>query len=95
MQPNPLPSGSDQFSFWSAGIPFVKLMVGFPGELGGLELKFRQNIYHTPFDDAQQPVNIETFAKYEDVLRALLLDVANNPRRPAWKASSLYQRYVK
>jgi hypothetical protein len=49
---------------------------------------------HTPFDDTQQPINFETIATYEEIARALLLDVANNPRRPQWKSSSFYNRYV-
>jgi len=32
---------------------------------------------------------------FEDFARALLLDVANTPRRPDWKAGSLYKRYAK
>ena len=43
----------------------------------------------------QQPVNLETLAKFESVARAMLLDIANNPRRPEWKTSSFYKRYAK
>ena len=70
-------------------------MVGFPGELGAVLQRFRQTLLHTPFDDVKQPINLETFAKYEEVLRALLLDVANSPKRPEWKPSSSYRRYAK
>jgi hypothetical protein len=55
---------------------------------------YRQSPYHTPFDDLRQPVNLETFAKFEEVTQALLLDVANNPSRPQWKSSSFYKRYA-
>jgi Zn-dependent M28 family amino/carboxypeptidase len=86
---------SDQASFVFAGIPAIKLNVGFPGELNAVQERWRRERYHTPFDDANQPVILETIGKYEEVMRALLLDVANNPDRPAWKPRSFYQRYVK
>ena len=95
LHPNAFPGNSDHASFVFAGIPAVKLMVGFPGEMGVLLENFRKSSYHTPSDDPQQPVNLETIAKFEEVARALLLDVANNPRRPEWKSSGLYKRYAK
>lgn len=85
---------SDQASFVFAGIPAVKLNVGFPGELNAVQQRWRRERYHTPFDDPQQPINLETVAKYEEIARALILEVANNRRRPEWKSSSFYKRYV-
>jgi hypothetical protein len=55
----------------------------------------RKSPYHTPFDDLQQPVNLEALAKFESVARAMVLDIANNPRRPEWNAGSPYKRYAK
>jgi hypothetical protein len=92
---NALVSTSDQANFVFAGIPAVNLKVGFPGEMAALLEKFRQSPYHTPFDEPQQPVNLETLAKFEEVARALLVDVADNPRRPEWKGGSLFRRYAK
>jgi hypothetical protein len=43
----------------------------------------------------QQPVNLEALAKFESVARAMVLDIANNPRRPEWNAGSPYKRYAK
>lgn len=86
---------SDHANFVRAGIPAVALKVGFPGELRALLQAYRQSPYHTPFDDLRQPVNLETFAKFEEVARALLLDVANDRRRPEWKSTSFYARYAK
>jgi Peptidase family M28 len=85
---------SDQANFVFAGIPAVALKVGFPGESAALLQAYRQSPYHTPFDDLRQPVNLETFAKFEEVKQALLPDVANNPSRPQWKSSSFYKRYA-
>jgi len=55
---------------------------------------WRRERKHTPFDDPQQPINLETISQYEEIVRALLLDVANNPRRPQWKSGSFYKRYA-
>jgi Zn-dependent M28 family amino/carboxypeptidase len=85
-------NSSDQASFASAGIPAVKLNVGFPGELSAVMQRWQRERYHTPFDDPQQPINLGAIAAYEEFARALLLDVANNPRRPEWKPSSFYKR---
>lgn len=85
---------SDQRSFVAHGIPAVKVNVGFPGELRAMLQKWRQERYHTPSDDLQQAINLESVSKYEEFVRALLLDVANNPRPPEWKPNSFYRRYT-
>lgn len=69
-------------------------MVRFPGEMSALLDGLRKSPYHTPFDDPRQTVTFETIAKFEEVARALLLDIANDPRRPEWKSSSLFKRYA-
>jgi Zn-dependent M28 family amino/carboxypeptidase len=92
--PAPLLTGSDHTSFVLHGIPAIRLMVGFPGESGALLRKFRRERYHTPLDNPQQPVNLETGAKFEETLMQLLLDVANDPHRPQWKTNSFYKRYA-
>jgi len=33
-------------------------------------------------------------AKYEDVIRGLLLRVADNDKRPQWNANSFFRRYA-
>lgn len=63
--------------------------------MGAVLDSYRKSPYHTPSDDVQQPVNLETLAKFESVARAMLLDIASNPRRPEWKCGSLYNRYAK
>ena len=95
LHPNAFTANSDHANFVFAGIPAVKLMVGFPGESAALLQAFRLSPYHTPFDDSRQPVNLETIAKFEEVARALLLDVANSARRPEWKPDSFYKRYAR
>jgi len=94
LNPNAFTSGSDHVSFVLRGIPALYLKVGFPGELRAVLEKHRRNIQHTPVDDVNQPVNLETAAKFEEIVLRLLLDVANDPHRPDWKAGSFYKRYA-
>jgi hypothetical protein len=85
---------SDHLSFIDSRIPAIKLNVGFLGDTAAIQEKWRRERYQTPFDDLQQPINLEAAAKYEQVLSALLLDVANSPRRVEWKPDSFYRRYA-
>ena len=85
---------SDQYNFIVRGIPAVVSKVGFPGESGAILRKFRRERMHTPLDNLQQPIDLDTAAKCEEILRALLLDVANDSHRPQWKANSFYKRYA-
>ena len=85
-------NSSDQGSFVFAGIPAIRLGVGFPEEFAAVQRAWRRERKHTPSDDPQQPINLETISQYEEIVRALLLDVANNPRRPQWKSGSFYKR---
>ena len=85
---------SDQYNFIRHGIPAVALKVGFPGELNEVQQKWLHDRYHAPSDDLQQPVNLETAAKFEEIVRQLLLNVANDPHRPAWKPDSFFRRYA-
>jgi Zn-dependent M28 family amino/carboxypeptidase len=87
-------NNSDQANFVLHGVPAVRLMVGFPGDLGTVLQKWRSEVYHTPSEDLKQPVNLETAAKFEEIVLQLLLDVANAPHRPEWKSNSFYKRYA-
>jgi Zn-dependent M28 family amino/carboxypeptidase len=85
---------SDQYSFIVAGVPAVRLLVGFPGELGVVADKWHGEIHHTPSDDLKQPVNLETAAKFEEFALQLLIEVANDLHRPEWKSNSFFKRYA-
>ena len=85
---------SDQRHFALRGIPAVKVNVGFPGRLTVEQNEWRQRRYHSPSDDLQQPINLDTVIGYEEFVRAMVVDVANNSRRPEWKANSFYRRYA-
>jgi hypothetical protein len=36
-----------------------------------------------------------TAAAYEEVIRALVIEVADNPKRPEWKQDSFFRRYAR
>jgi len=87
---------SDQYSFIKKGVPAVKMDVGF--ELGTPEQKIFKdwltNRYHAPSDDVNQPVDLKAAALYEEIVRRLLIETANNSVRPQWKAESFFRRYA-
>jgi len=87
---------SDQYSFIVRGIPAVKMDVGFL--LGSPEQKvfkdWLTNRYHAPSDDLNQPVDLSAAALYEEIVRRLLLETANNSSRPQWKPDSFFRRYA-
>jgi Zn-dependent M28 family amino/carboxypeptidase len=88
---------SDQYNFIKQGVPSLAMKVGFdPGSAE--ENVFKQWLterYHAPSDDADQPVNLEAAAGFEEVMRGLTVQVANDPRRPAWKSDSFFRRFAK
>jgi Zn-dependent M28 family amino/carboxypeptidase len=101
VQPDPLPLlnvfiRSDQYNFVRHGIPSIMIDVGAaPGspEAGTIKA-WRSERYHAPSDDANQPVDLATAAGYEEVIRALVIEVANDAARPQWKQDSFFRRYA-
>jgi len=101
VQPDPEPLRnvfirSDQYNFIRHGIPAVKMDVGF--DPGSPEQKIFKdwltNRYHAPSDDLAQPVDLASAGLYEEILRQLLISVANTDARPAWKSDSFFRRYA-
>jgi Zn-dependent M28 family amino/carboxypeptidase len=101
VQPDPEPLRnlfvrSDQYNFIRHGVPSVIMSVA--PEPGTAEVKtFKDWLtqrYHAPSDDVDQPVDLAAAAKYEEIVRALLLNVANGERSPEWKAESFFRRYA-
>jgi len=100
-QPDPEPLRnrfirSDQYSFIQHGIPAVKMDVSFlPGSPEQTIFKnWLTNRYHAPSDDLDQPVDLSAAALYEQILRTLLINVANGDARPAWRPDSFFRRFV-
>jgi len=87
---------SDQYNFIRHGVPAVAMGVGF--EKGSPEQdlfkNWRTQRYHAPSDDLDQPVDLVTAGKYEEIVRSLMIHAADGPGRPLWKASSFFRRYA-
>ena len=101
VQPDPEPLRnafirSDQYNFIRHGIPAVKLDVGYdPGSPDQAVFKsWLTTRYHAPSDDLAQPVNRDSAALYEEVVRQLLISIANTDARPKWKPDSFFRRYA-
>jgi Zn-dependent M28 family amino/carboxypeptidase len=101
VQPDPEPLRnafirSDQYNFIRHGIPAVKLDLGY--DPGSPEQKIFKDWltqrYHAPSDDLQQPVNRDSAAVYEEIVRQLLISTANAEARPQWNADSIFRRYA-
>ena len=43
---------------------------------------------------SQAVVDLQSAALYEEFTRRLLLEMANSPARPQWKAESFFRRYA-
>jgi Zn-dependent M28 family amino/carboxypeptidase len=88
---------SDQYNFVRHGIPSVNVEISFiPGSPQQQIFKdWLTNHYHAPSDDTSQPMDLSAAALYEEIVRKLLITVANSDARPHWKADSFFRRYAK
>jgi len=88
---------SDQYNFVRHGIPSLNMEIGFePGSPQQTIFKdWLTNHYHAPSDDTNQPVDLSAAALYEEVMRKLLIAVADADARPQWKADSFFRRYAR
>jgi len=86
---------SDQYSFIRHGIPALALDIAptTPEEKQTYQ-DWLTNRYHAPSDDLDQPVDLAAAGKYEDIIRLLLVTVANDAERPQWKPDSFFRRYA-
>jgi len=100
-QPDPEPQQnhfirSDQYNFIKRGIPALALKNGY--EKGSLEEakvhEWSKSRYHAPSDDLEQPVDLPAAAKFEEIVRALAVQVANTDARPTWHSDSFFKRYA-
>jgi Zn-dependent M28 family amino/carboxypeptidase len=86
---------SDQYNFIRHGIPALAMGVGAaPGSPEQRIFKeWLTQRYHAPSDDLNQPVDLSAAALYEEVIRGLMISVAQSPQRPQWKQDSFFRRY--
>jgi Zn-dependent M28 family amino/carboxypeptidase len=87
---------SDQYNFIKNGIPALAMKVGAkPGTPEAeTQQKWLHERYHAPSDDLNQPVDLEAAGKFEDIVRDLTIEIANDSKRPEWKANSFFRRYA-
>src|SRR5215475_633413 len=101
VQPDPEPQRnafirSDQYNFIRHGIPALAMQVGYAKDSPEQQLfkNWRTQRYHAPSDDLDQPVNLSAAAGYEEIIRGLMIKVADGEQRPQWKADSFFRRYA-
>jgi len=101
VQPDPEPLRnafvrSDQYSFIRQGIPALSMSVGFVqgSPEAAIHKKWLTERYHAPSDDINQPVDLAAAGKYEDVMAALAMKVADAPQAPQWKSDSFFRRFL-
>lgn len=87
---------SDQYAFIREGIPALFFKYGFKAGTPEAEVEkaWRANIYHSPFDDINQPVMPEQSARLNDYVTAVTLRVANGAARPSWNKDSFFRRFA-
>jgi Zn-dependent M28 family amino/carboxypeptidase len=86
---------SDQYNFVRRGIPALAMGVApTTPEEKQLFKDWLTQRYHAPSDDLNQPVDLAATGKYEDIVRELLMKIADAPQRPQWKADSFFRRYA-
>ena len=98
--PDPIPEQvlfirSDHFSFIRQGIPALFIKSGFetgdPALDGGaINTAFRQNLYHTPFDEADQGFDFEAGAAHARVNFLTGYVIAQEDARPTWNAGDFF-----
>jgi hypothetical protein len=101
LQPDPEPQRnvfirSDQYSFIRRGIPSLAMKIGY--EPGSPEEKtvrtWLKERYHAPSDDLNQPVDKAAAGKFDRLVAALLMRVANDHQRPQWRPNSTFRRFA-
>jgi Zn-dependent M28 family amino/carboxypeptidase len=88
---------SDQYSFIREGIPALAFKFGY--DKGSPEEKIQRAWtrvrYHAPSDDLQQPVDLEAAAKFDALIRDLIVRIANQEERPRWNETSFFRRFAR
>ncbi len=83
---------SDQIAFAQAGIPAIAILDApdynnsTREESVQLVTNWMDKIYHTPFDDLHQPINIQAAVSLTKVIRDVVLRLADTHHPPQWKA---------
>jgi Zn-dependent M28 family amino/carboxypeptidase len=86
---------SDQFSFIQTGVPSLFIDLGFKTDKLGVDplatmKKWSVTTYHSPKDDANQPIDYETSSRFARFAAVLTYYVANDPERPIWNPNDFF-----
>jgi Zn-dependent M28 family amino/carboxypeptidase len=88
---------SDQYNFVRHGVPAI-MMDTAPDPNSPEQRQLFKNWltqrYHAPSDDLDQPVDLSSAAQYEEVVRSLMISLADSSQRPQWKPDSFFRRYA-
>ena len=100
VSPDPIPdevlfSLTDHYSFLRKGVPALWVELGFKSRDPGTDAlasfqKWYGTVYHTPKDDAQQPLDYETSARLGQVLVHLGLAAATGAERPRFNPGDFF-----
>ncbi|MBP8305264.1 MAG: M20/M25/M40 family metallo-hydrolase [Phycisphaerae bacterium] len=100
VSPDPFPEEgffvrSDQFSFVKKGIPSLMVDAGIKSTEPGVDAlaqskQWMVTVYHSPKDDASQPVHYETSARFARFVFRLGHAVAMTPERPHWNDNDFF-----
>jgi len=88
---------SDQYNFIRHGIPALAMNVAPDPSSPEQKKIFKDWLttrYHGPSDDTNQPIDLSAAAQYEEIVRGLMVRVANDDHRPEWKPDSFFRRYA-
>ena len=81
------------------GIPSILIDLGFKAITPGVDplaemKKWNVTKYHSPKDDASQPIDYQTSARFSRFAALLTYLTANEERRPAWNPNDFFgQRF--
>lgn len=87
---------SDQIAFARGGIPAILIMEGTKyrnmpsGEGMQRIIDWGRRTYHTPFDDLNQPINLQAAQQHAQILFAFCYRLANLEAAPEWKKGTPY-----
>jgi hypothetical protein len=87
---------SDQYSFIRRGIPSLFFKFGYPkgSSWERLQKRWLRERYHSPSDDAKQPVNLAAAARFNQLIARFVAGVARAPGKPRWRPASFFLRYT-
>ena len=86
---------SDQYNFVKAGVPALEVAVGYRSgsDQEAAVMEFFSERYHAPADDIDQPVDLTAAAQFIDIVRRMMLQVANDLEPPRWNADSFFRKF--